>query len=125
MSAMPIDPAAWQPNPGGRSTYRRGKPVQTTGSVQATSSLLLPKKKPRREAGQGRNRRLQWLAVLRLLVFLTATLLSATLTGLRLLLTWLLLAGVLAGLLIALLAALTGRILVLIHTCSSCCCSPS
>jgi hypothetical protein len=47
---------------------------------------------------------------------LPAALLAATLTGLRLLLTWLLLTGVLAGLLIALLAALTGLILgVLVH----------
>jgi hypothetical protein len=26
-------PSAWQPNPGRRSTYRRGKAVQTTGAT--------------------------------------------------------------------------------------------
>src|SRR5262245_48344119 len=26
-------PSAWQPNPGRRSTYRRGKTVQTTGTT--------------------------------------------------------------------------------------------
>src|SRR5258705_4197220 len=34
----PRCPSAWQPNHGRRSTYRRGKPVQTTG---ATSYALL------------------------------------------------------------------------------------
>ena len=29
----PRCPSAWQPNPGRRSTYRRGKPVQTTGAT--------------------------------------------------------------------------------------------
>jgi putative transposase len=28
-------PSAWQPNPGRRSTYRRGKSVQTTGTASA------------------------------------------------------------------------------------------
>src|SRR5450755_1654522 len=33
----PRCPSAWQPNPGGRSTYRRGNSVQTTG---ATSDVI-------------------------------------------------------------------------------------
>jgi hypothetical protein len=56
------------------------------------------------------------LAVLRILILLSATALLSALTGLRLLLAWLL-TGVLAGLLVALLA---GLILVLVHTFSSC-----
>jgi hypothetical protein len=51
-------------------------------------------------------------------------LLSAALTGLRLLLTWLVLTTalttLLSGLLIALSALLTGLVLVLSHVCSSC-----
>jgi len=30
-------PSAWQPNPGRRSTYRRGKSVQTTGTTSVCS----------------------------------------------------------------------------------------
>src|SRR3954454_19834826 len=39
--------SAWQPNPGRRSTYRRGKSVQTTGttSPHATRHLARPHKK--------------------------------------------------------------------------------
>jgi hypothetical protein len=56
------------------------------------------------------------------LILLSAAALLSALTGLRLLLAWLLLTWVLAGLLVALLAALlAGLVLVLIHTFSSCC----
>src|SRR3954470_20173012 len=33
--------SAWQPNPGRRSTYRRGKSVQTTGPTSGTVARLL------------------------------------------------------------------------------------
>jgi hypothetical protein len=33
--SLALFPAAWQPNPGRRSTYRRGKSVQTTGTTSA------------------------------------------------------------------------------------------
>jgi putative transposase len=34
-------PSAWQPNPGRRSTYRRGKSVQTTGTASFAFGVFL------------------------------------------------------------------------------------
>src|SRR4029077_6220316 len=36
----PRCPSAWQPNPGRRSTYRRGKVVQTTGTSSVFPALF-------------------------------------------------------------------------------------
>src|SRR5450631_1676386 len=36
----PRCPSAWQPNPGGRSTYRRGNSVQTTGATSVDDEDL-------------------------------------------------------------------------------------
>jgi hypothetical protein len=38
----PRCPSAWQPNPGRRSTYRRGKSVQTTGTTSFLSLQAPP-----------------------------------------------------------------------------------
>src|SRR5215207_6874432 len=38
----PRCPSAWQPNPGRRSTYRRGKIVQTTGTSSSFSGITRP-----------------------------------------------------------------------------------
>jgi hypothetical protein len=35
-------PSAWQPNPGRRSTYRRGKSVQTTGTTSLQMMIEYP-----------------------------------------------------------------------------------
>jgi hypothetical protein len=35
-------PSAWQPNPGRRSTYRRGDSVQTTGTTSVQPRQLFP-----------------------------------------------------------------------------------
>ena len=38
--ASPRCPSAWQPNHGRRSTYRRGKTVQTTGATSNISAYV-------------------------------------------------------------------------------------
>jgi hypothetical protein len=94
------------------------------GGPRETSCRAYKKKKPR-EAGLKFLELRCLLAVLRILVLLSATLatatLLATLARLRLLLTWLLLAGLPVALLTALSTLLARLVLVLIHTFSSWC----
>ena len=42
----PRCPSAWQPNPGRRSTYRRGKTVQTTGATSKMPTLPITSPSP-------------------------------------------------------------------------------